>query len=1162
VCRVDGEIAPRFSSQTMGKSKWKSSGGVSGGKGGGANKNKCTCDHPYICSCGNRPERPSKGHKWDAEAQTWGGKGHKQKGASGQIASVSQQATTTSVGRTQIQQWQRLPSQLLLEQCQKLKRPRPKYKNIENKPNLYKYRTILPDPKQDADKDLFFVPQQAVENEEQAKEECCLLALWHLAPKLPHERWLPEPYKTTWLNLIKSASASSQSDKKKQKPGSASRGSSPTPSSSSRSGGAPAKASHTLSMNAAFTSRAEKRRHYDEKQRARNARIRRHEAVRMANQNHHVVMTAKLRKQIECLLRGEGNFDLDDDDGDREDDPAVADDDDLDDVQVYVEERLHHEGFTRRQARTAYQEHDKSLGNKTISEDEWDGVYENCLQWLLVHLNEDQLPVGYDDPQGKLFDVIAPPSVSKSNDDVRNLASRYGISVQDVAVIRRKQQEHAFTKDTGSKPDFENTFWELLVSEAGVVLNEVDETGTCDEEGNRQALQEEVEALEAIFASECHVSTQNGETTVTIHLSESELSLKCVVEDSAYPSKKRPTRVFVHGQWGTSSTGAGVALHAELIRFMAGLELGEPMVFEIHSHVQSLLQSLDELPRMSLRSTASISSGNSSNEWSLETPASTEKKAKTQSSRSPIRRPRERGYFSLAPKNTPPATPFPQLDYLIEKSRKSLPAAHARREFLAALGKAKTSGGRVLLVTGDTGCGKTTQIPAFILEENPSTAKIVVAQPRRLAATGVASRVATERGESAPGVGSVGYVVRGDSAMSKQCRLLFCTTGVLLRQMQNEGALSSISHVVVDECHERHLDTDILLGLLKQGLAANPHLCVVLMSATLDADRFAAYWGNTTPRIHIPGRTFPVSDFFLEDVLSLTQYVPSKQKGTRASAGYGRDSAWDEDSEDDDPVDEPTYEDGSIDGISIADLVKRVDETSVDYNLLARLVKQLIAGKSEGDDGSILVFLPGAPEINKALETIKRYTKDLPTFLLPLHGGLQPKEQNAVFRPPPRGLTKVILCTNVAETSITIPDCTIVVDTARVKESSYDPANRMPLLVEQFASKASLQQRRGRAGRVREGTCYKLISRSTYSRLSEHGTPEISRCALDQTLLSLLFLGVERGSGTFMRTLLDPPSNESLRAAALNLEKVGAVEPGDEEGELRLTPLGTHLYVY
>ena len=143
--------------------------------------------------------------------------------------------------------------------------------------------------------------------------------------------------------------------------------------------------------------------------------------------------------------------------------------------------------------------------------------------------------------------------------------------------------------------------------------------------------------------------------------------------------------------------------------------------------------------------------------------------------------------------------------------------------------------------------------------------------------------------------------------------------------------------------------------------------------------------------------------------------------------------------------------------------------------------------------------------------------------------------------------------------SITIPDCTIVIDTCREKQSSYDPNNRMPLLLERFASQDSLKQRRGRAGRVRSGRCYKLISRATHEKLPEHGEPEIRRCALDQTLLSLLFLGVESGSGNFLGDLLDPPSQKSIDAAKESLSSLGAVSGDGPDGTLLLTPLGMHL---
>lgn len=436
----------------------------------------------------------------------------------------------------------------------------------------------------------------------------------------------------------------------------------------------------------------------------------------------------------------------------------------------------------------------------------------------------------------------------------------------------------------------------------------------------------------------------------------------------------------------------------------------------------------------------------------------------------------------------------------------------------------------------------------------------------------MASRVAEERGESKPGLDSVGYVVRGDSALCPRSRLVFCTTGVLLRQLQSEGALDCITHIVIDEVHERHLDSDILMGLLKQSLPQYPYLYVILMSATLDADRFANYWGGNIPRMHIPGRTYPVIDYTIEDVLSLTGYVPRKSKKGRGGSRHGlsvkkRSSPWNDSEKSDDEEDDDDLESDPVKeketshshGLSIDELVSRVDQTSVDYDLVAQLVKRLVLDKDPSDDGSILVFLSGAPEINNAMEAIKHYTRDLPINVLPLHGGLQPQNQKLVFRRAERGFTKIVLSTNIAEASVTIPDCVVVIDTAREKQASYDPANRMPLLVEQFASRASLKQRRGRAGRVRKGTCYKLISKSTLEQLSEYSDPEIKHCALDQTLLSLLFLGVETGAGTFMSTLLDPPAQESLRAAAFSLLQLGAVKAGSRKNELLLTPLGVHL---
>ena len=213
------------------------------------------------------------------------------------------------------------------------------------------------------------------------------------------------------------------------------------------------------------------------------------------------------------------------------------------------------------------------------------------------------------------------------------------------------------------------------------------------------------------------------------------------------------------------------------------------------------------------------------------------------------------------------------------------------------------------------------------------------------------------------------------------------------------------------------------------------------MSATLDADKFAGYWGANTPRIHIPGRTFPVADYMLEDVLSLTGYIPPKKKKNKRWQGHHKTrkaNAWadsersDDEGEDDATSDTPEAVEekgkgssGRNHSIPMEDLVKRVDETDLDYDLLAQLVCNLVRNRGPADDGSILVFLAGAPEINNAMSTIKKIGYNLSLLVLPLHGGLQPKDQRLVFQSARNGLTKVILSTNVAETSITIPDCTI-----------------------------------------------------------------------------------------------------------------------------------------
>ncbi len=757
-----------------------------------------------------------------------------------------------------------------------------------------------------------------------------------------------------------------------------------------------------------------------------------------------------------------------------------------------------------------------------------------------------------------------------------------------------------------------HALWKFLTSAA---LLPIERTCCFDDESivpksdedrrrNEEAAANECEAMEAILQEgEFSIVVERGTTSVYIALpfggkavddslsmSSSKLTLEVHYRNGMYPDLLPMAFVTSSGKWnvdddrGGRGTNVGQKndnyrcggrIHLNMVRYLSGITAGQEVLFDLFGHVQSLLQEEEAsttfmssdcselLTHLTLNDGLLISNnvpskfdstpppGETRTEYNRGTTDVDEMKNKKRP------RPRQRDdqratFWNTHPSRTPPAVPFPKLSVHLERARMSLPASNARDEFLSLLAKANAvGGGRVLLVTGETGCGKTTQIPQFILENSPDRSKIIVAQPRRLAATGVASRVASERAESSPGSASVGYVVRGDSKISPSTRLLFCTTGVLLRQLQSFNALENITHIVIDEVHERHLDSDVLLAILKQTLPLVPNLTVVLMSATMDADRFAKYFGESTPRMHIPGFTHPVQDFSLEDVLEMTGYIPPKKNPAHVKRDYFQD-------DEDGPSERNTSLIPVTCAIPLNERLKRANENEIDYNLISVLVKTLIQRKEvEGDNGSILVFLPGAGEIDRAERAITPLAKGHAIIILPLHGGLPPEKQQQIFIPARKGYTKIILSTNVAETSITIPDCTVVVDTCKEKQSSFDPVNRMPLLLERFASQDSLRQRRGRAGRVRPGTCYKLISSSLHNKLPMHGEPEIRRCALDQTILSLLFLGLENGSGSFLRILLDPPSQQQIKSALHSLEKIGAL---DRNGDLAsLTPLGTHL---
>ncbi|KAJ7897125.1 P-loop containing nucleoside triphosphate hydrolase protein [Mycena olivaceomarginata] len=466
--------------------------------------------------------------------------------------------------------------------------------------------------------------------------------------------------------------------------------------------------------------------------------------------------------------------------------------------------------------------------------------------------------------------------------------------------------------------------------------------------------------------------------------------------------------------------------------------------------------------------------------------------------------------------------------------RQKLPAFSAKDEFLSLLDK-----NRVVVVVGETGCGKTTQLPQFILDSlimsnHGSTASIVVTQPRRLSAISVAARVSSERIED----GSVGYAIRGESKQGKNTKLLFCTTGVVLRRLGSGDTLENVSHVVVDEVHERSVDGDFLLLELRELLKRHPTLKVVLMSATINHETFINYFGGA-PLLTIPGFTHPVEDIYLEDIIPVIKYRPSAPRSSRKESGEVLQAFRDEHKS-------KGLDDASISAIQI---ISRADR--LDFQLIAEVVRHIIADP-KNKRGGVLIFLPGVPEIRQCIDAMRTVLPGGQVDVFPLHANLSNDEQRRVFMKTSKW--KVIAATNVAETSITIDDVIYVVDAGKVKETQYDPETSMSRLVETYVTRAAGRQRRGRAGRTQPGFCYKLYTRKQEANMGKYPVPEILRVPLESISLTVKVMREEEDVKLFLKRAIDPPKVAAMEAAWSVLEELGAV---DLNG--KLTPLGRHI---
>jgi HrpA-like RNA helicase len=714
-------------------------------------------------------------------------------------------------------------------------------------------------------------------------------------------------------------------------------------------------------------------------------------------------------------------------------------------------------------------------------------TYIDALEWLLFHIPEDDLP----------------PFFAKTDKD-SSVSLKISKNIQIEYLMKRMAQSGFDTDDIVTA--LEATNYDEV--EASVhLINQLMDKQECEAEPDSQQIwEEEIDALKMIGSNKIEFVDGSNNKIVNIALNATNvenglLSLR-LFKSTNYPSQLPGIHLLVNDVSFKLANYIKMSIIKQAVAQIVNEgHLGACFIFTIIDWMENNIHKVIQNPGSLLDERLPIHSKVPKQDSFKQIQRSKISKSQPRLTQEDLENIEQNYKKRLASS---------ELQSMVKK-RTTLPAWKKRDELISMI-----DANRVTLVTGETGSGKSTQIVQFILDHLNSNGKfgtkIMCTQPRRISTIGLAERISDERADKLGN--ETGYVIRGENKTNKTTRLSFVTTGVLLRMLQSmmsskgkDDLFESLEYIFVDEVHERSVDSDFLLIILKNIMKKHSKLKIILMSATINIDTFKKFFDTPLNHIHIEGRTFPIEDYYLDTILDDTDYRISTNDEDNVKPR----------------ADSHFFKSGNFNYNLIAKLCQHVDEKL----------------QREQNDGSILIFLPGIMEINQCIREINNVLSNK-CWPLPLHSALLSNDQKKVFKRSPNGERKIVVSTNIAETSITIPDCVVVIDSGRSKSVFYDKQLNTTKLIESWCSKAEMNQRRGRSGRITNGNCYHLYTKETQEETLSQPVPEIKRTRLENLYLIVKAMGISNVE-KFLSGGIDAPDMHALSKSKQFLQAIGAL---------------------